>query len=443
MRTLFALVAVTAGLTAAAQEPAKPDQPAKRAGPKRAEPTLKVGDKPPPLKADKWLQGTEVKGFEAGKVYVVEFWATWCGPCIVMMPHMADLQDELKGQVVTLVGFTAKDPNNDKEKVERFVEKRGPKLGYTFAYADDRETYDAYMKAAGQNGIPCCFVVGKDGTIAFIGHPMYLDLVLPKVVAGTWDAAKEKEQLDAANADVDGVFEKLRGSPEAVLKTLAEFDAKWPALAGVPYFTAPRLRALVQAKKVDEAKALAEGLVAKAGKRGDSSVLGTVAGSLAGAKGQPELTAMGLKAADAYLAEAGGDDVAALMTARSAYAAAGQGDKAKELGGRAVAAAEKAVMGNDDLGGYLRLISVCRAAGQADKAKEFAAKAVPAAEKAVKGDKDWQGNLQLAGLCKQAGEDDKAKAAAQKAYENAPENMRPRLVAAVKQYGVEVKKDDK
>ena len=59
-----------------------------------------------------------------------------------------------------------------------FVEKRGPKLGYTFAYADDRETYDAYMKAAGQGGIPCSFVVDKDGKIAYIGHPMYLGLVI-------------------------------------------------------------------------------------------------------------------------------------------------------------------------------------------------------------------------------------------------------------------------
>lgn len=36
-------------------------------------PSLRVGDLAPPLKASKWLQGREVKGFEAGKVYVVEF----------------------------------------------------------------------------------------------------------------------------------------------------------------------------------------------------------------------------------------------------------------------------------------------------------------------------------------------------------------------------------
>ena len=154
MRTLFAAVLAT-GLAAPILCKAQDD-------PKKPEAKLKVGDPAPAFKVSKWLQGTEVKSFEKGKVYVVEFWATWCGPCIVMMPHMSDLQHEYKEKGVTFIGFTAKDPNNTAEKVEQFVEKRGPKLKYTFAYADNRDTYDAWMKAADQNGIPCCFVVGKD-----------------------------------------------------------------------------------------------------------------------------------------------------------------------------------------------------------------------------------------------------------------------------------------
>ena len=175
--------------------------------PAKDSPKLKVGDPPPPLKATKWLTGGEVKAFEKGKVYMVEFWATWCGPCVVMMPHLGDIQEELGPKGVTVIGFTAKDPGNTAEKVTKFVEKRGDKLGYTIAYADDRETYDAYMKAAGQGGIPCSFVIGKDGKIAFIGHPLFLDEVLPKVLDGTWDAVKGEAELEAADKLWDATFD--------------------------------------------------------------------------------------------------------------------------------------------------------------------------------------------------------------------------------------------
>ena len=83
----------------AGRRPHRPDTVnGPRTPPKKAEASLKVGDPAPALKATKWLQGTEVKSFEKGQVYVVEFWATWCGPCIVMMPHMSDLQQEYKGK---------------------------------------------------------------------------------------------------------------------------------------------------------------------------------------------------------------------------------------------------------------------------------------------------------------------------------------------------------
>ena len=193
MRTLFAAMLV-AGLALAAQaqdtKTGKQDQKKAtkiqppKVRPLKLEATLKVGDPAPELKATKWLQGNEVKEFKKDHVYVVEFWATWCGPCIVMMPHMGAMQEQYKGKA-TFIGYSAKDPNNTAEKVAAFVEKRGPKLGYTFVYADDRDTYNKWMKAAAQNGIPCSFVVGKDGRLAYIGHPMYLDLVLPKVVAGS------------------------------------------------------------------------------------------------------------------------------------------------------------------------------------------------------------------------------------------------------------------
>jgi tetratricopeptide (TPR) repeat protein len=53
------------------------------------------------------------------------------------------------------------------------------------------------MKAAMQQGIPTAFLVGKDGTVQWIGHPMNIDAPLEQVVAGTWDTAAFKKQFDA------------------------------------------------------------------------------------------------------------------------------------------------------------------------------------------------------------------------------------------------------
>jgi thiol-disulfide isomerase/thioredoxin len=337
MRTLIAALALT-GLAASAV--ADDTQPPKKKS--KPEPTLAVGDKAPPLKATKWLQGAEVKQFAPGKVYVVEFWATWCGPCIVMMPHMAEMQAEYRDKGVTFIGYSAKDPSNTQEKVAAFVEKRGPKLGYTFAYGDDRETYNAWMKAANRNGIPCSFVVGRDGKIAYIGHPMYLGAVLPKVAAGTWSKANLKE-LDAIEKDVNEVFRSLSNSDAAAgLKALAEFEKKRPGLKGIPYFVGPKLKLLLKSKQYDTAKKFAGDVMAKAVKRDDSMALRTVSAALRSpaVKETKELAALSVKAAEASLKIAGDKDAIALYNVAESYFAAGDTAKAKEYGQKAVAAAE-------------------------------------------------------------------------------------------------------
>ena len=339
MRLLFAVALLAVSALAGQAQDAK--QPPKAQPPKKPEVTLKVGDPAPELKATKWLQGTEVKEFAKDHVYVVEFWATWCGPCIVMMPHMGDLQREYKGKV-TFIGYTSKDPNNPADKVAAMVEKRGPKLGYTFAYSDDRDTNDKWMKAAGRNGIPCCFVVGKDSRIAWIGHPMYLDIVLPKVVAGSWNA-EDAAGVEKADQDVMNVFKAL-GSPdaEAAQKTVAEFESKYPALKEIPYFVGPKINLLMKGKKYDEARMTAEEMIAKAAKQENTSMLGSISGVLRSplAKDQKELLALSVKAAEESLKIAGDKDALGLYYLAEAYFASGEKEKAKETGKKALAAAE-------------------------------------------------------------------------------------------------------
>jgi len=328
MRKLFA-AALAVGLVAPvlAQEP------------KKTEASLKVGDPAPPFKPTKWLQGPEVKSFEKGTVYVVEFWATWCGPCIVMMPHMSDLQQEYKGKAV-FASFTTIDKRNPAEKVAAFVEKRGPKLKYGFAASDSEEINNAWMKASGQSGIPCCFVIDKETKIAYIGHPMYLDEILPRVLAGTWtkDDAAAMAKVDE---EVDALFGKLGGDPEAALKALADFEKNHPKLGNIPYFVGPKIATMLKAKKPAEARKYAEEAMAKAVKADDPMALRSVSAALASeAGGDKEVLALALKAAEAGLKVSGDKDALALLGVADAHFAAGDKKQAKEFGAKALAAAE-------------------------------------------------------------------------------------------------------
>ena len=72
---------------------------------------LTIGAKAPALDVDHWISNgsgkyPEVTEFEPGKVYVVEFWATWCIPCIRAMPHIIGLQEEYADQGVQFISIS-------------------------------------------------------------------------------------------------------------------------------------------------------------------------------------------------------------------------------------------------------------------------------------------------------------------------------------------------
>jgi thiol-disulfide isomerase/thioredoxin len=343
---------------------------------------LEPGDPAPPLAVSSWLYGGAVKQFEPGHLYVVEFWATWCGPCLQIMPHMGDLQDEYRDKGITFIGF-ASEANDKEAKVTSFVAKHGAKLGYTFAWGIGSETHTVYLKAAGKNGIPCSFVVNKEGKIAYIGHPLFLDVVLPKVLDGTWDPKSGAETLAAAEKDFLAAIRFMMRTPnsEEGLEALAKFATKWPALANNVYIIPVKLRLLVRAKQFPQAKELAEKLITKAVARGSASGLLRVSTVLRddSAKGNADLTALAIKAVEASY-ELDRENVATLLSLLGAYASAGDQAKMKEFGPKAVAAAKAAVEGENDASGTLRVAAAYLASGDKAQAKATAEKAIKMAD---------------------------------------------------------------
>ena len=121
--------------------------------------TLKVGDPAPKLQVSKWIQGEPVNEFSKDHAYIVEFWATWCGPCRTSIPHLNDVHNKFKDKGLIVIGQDVWE--NDIKLVDPFVKEMGKKMTYRVALdlipegekAKGRMA-ETWMEAAGQNGIP-------------------------------------------------------------------------------------------------------------------------------------------------------------------------------------------------------------------------------------------------------------------------------------------------
>ncbi|GJM18873.1 MAG: hypothetical protein DHS20C14_10860 [Phycisphaeraceae bacterium] len=166
------------------------------------QPELWVGSEAPELAIAKFYKGESVHEFEKGHVYVVEFWATWCGPCIRAFPHLSELQEEHAGDV-TFIGVNIWESSRRRdepqaqriERVGDFVEGQGDKMGYTVVVEQDARMAELWMKPAGKNGIPAAFIVDGRGKVAWMGHPMQMDEPLGKIVKNEHDYAADAKTL--------------------------------------------------------------------------------------------------------------------------------------------------------------------------------------------------------------------------------------------------------
>lgn len=309
----------------------------------RALPDLRVGNRAPELSIDKWIKGDAITGFEKGRVYVVEFWASWCQPCLTSMPALTELQKEYGKKGVTIVGVTSEDPNNALHEVEAMVGDKGDTIGYTIAWDSRHDTHSAWMNAAGQTGVPTAFVVDKAGGIAFIGHPMWLSDVLPKVVKGSWKNDADNAAIEASMGTINEAWRLSRTDPKAALAALKTVETKHPKLPAS--LVEMRFNLLLKAGEYDKAYSLGDKLVDKAVRAKNPSALNEIAWTIV----DPESTIgkrdlrLAFRAAETANQLTGWNQPHILDTlARVYFTRAGEGDiqKAIELQNKAVGLAD-------------------------------------------------------------------------------------------------------
>jgi thiol-disulfide isomerase/thioredoxin len=122
-----------------------------------------VGTMAPAIQVAEWITPKPPTDL-SGRVYVLEFWATWCPPCIQSIPHMIELANKYKNKAVPFIALST---DRSSEPVKKMVKDKG----ITYYVGMDNGLSEEYSV----RGIPSAFIIDRSGQVVWQGHPMKPD----------------------------------------------------------------------------------------------------------------------------------------------------------------------------------------------------------------------------------------------------------------------------
>jgi len=158
-----------------------------------------------------------VPGFKKGNIYVIEFGFASCTPCRASIPHLTVLAKKYAGKI-QIIGVHIWENNKEKPgdlsyvgKVEQFIQPLGNKIGYAVAVDVPQQT----TAERWGGGAPRTFVIGRDGTIAWIGHPDDLEPVIIQLLADSFDVYSTAQKEQENKTYTDSMFSMIWKDKEA------------------------------------------------------------------------------------------------------------------------------------------------------------------------------------------------------------------------------------
>lgn len=156
-----------------------------------------IGDKAPTVRIAEWMTSKPpaLPGEPGGEkhVFLVEFWATWCGPCLKSIPHLGDLQKKHEKDGLVVIGVSNEEP----ETIAEFIKKK-LKMAYFVGSDDDMATTEAWTKDI--TTIPHAFLVNREGVVVWQGNPLAdiatMDKAVEQVLAGKYDIETAKREAE-------------------------------------------------------------------------------------------------------------------------------------------------------------------------------------------------------------------------------------------------------
>jgi thiol-disulfide isomerase/thioredoxin len=174
---------------------------------------VNVGDTPK-LEISSLSHGTVRLSDLKGKLVLVDFWATWCGPCMDEAPHMVQINQKYAPKGLRIVGISLDDAP---APVQRVIKEK------SFTWPQFVDVNGRIAQQWGVNGIPHVFLIGPAGDVIWEGHPAQLDKPLESAFIKNPPVLVDPKILADAKATVERATSALSaGSPAEAMKLLAD-----------------------------------------------------------------------------------------------------------------------------------------------------------------------------------------------------------------------------